>query len=285
MTSALQPTDTDVSFRLKAFATNEGRKLRTQLQAARMQAVEAETAEDVNLQTWGNLELLEIISRSVQALKKAELEEQLTMHSLARNGFLQWRPDLKTRLLRDCRMEEWRQKLPSPEDSHRLYKHWLEDRMKWVEAGAPTKPPPKEFREGLEGCASEDKIPVDWDAETVPKPDDCRLVTSLAGTEIEGPLCEDSHGKGSRQIQCFLGEFSFCEAEKLDFERLLEAQSSFKDRYRTVKVGAGLKEEYKRKVERKKGRDKTRTAREAKRKAEEGTVKDKSMAVKENAKT
>ena len=79
MTSAMQVTDTDFAYRLKALATSEGRKLKRDLMAARVQAVDAGMTEDVDLPTWGNVELLEVISRSVKALKEIEQAEGLTL--------------------------------------------------------------------------------------------------------------------------------------------------------------------------------------------------------------
>merc|ERR1712194_497609 len=114
MTPVLQPTDTDFSYRLKAFATQEGRTLKEEMREARVQAVE-EGCEDMEMTTWGSRELLEIVHRSLKKMHRKESEEKLTLKSLDRNGFLTWRPCMKTRTLKDCKDEEWRKDLPWPE--------------------------------------------------------------------------------------------------------------------------------------------------------------------------
>ena len=248
MTSCLQPTDTDFSFRLKAFASAEGRKLRQDMQAARVQAV-AEGADDEDLATWGNRELLEVVHRSLQRLQAVEEKENLTLKSLCRNGFLAWRPDMQTRTLYDCRRDDWMKDLPQPMENHRLYSGWLEDRWSWCKDGVPEKPSETSCVEGVDGCAAADKIPHDWDWSTMPGPHECRLVSGLEGTTIEGPVEKNAKGKCSSQVQCVLGDFSFGEAVKADYERLLDSQCRFRDRLHMVKVPEDMKKEYKRRVQ------------------------------------
>ena len=101
MTSCLQVTDTDFAHRMKSMATAAGRDLKQEMKAAQVQS-----NEDIVLETWGCRELLEIVHRSVEKMMQVEKDENMTMKGACRNGFLAWRPDMKTRTLYDTRGED-----------------------------------------------------------------------------------------------------------------------------------------------------------------------------------
>ena len=61
----------------------------------------------------------------------------------------------------------------------------------------------------------------------------------------------------------------------------MEAQSSFRDRLKTMKLPDEMKEEYKKRVKNKKGRMKTREADRLKRKADGGPESEKARAIRE----
>ena len=136
MTSAVQITDTDFSYRLKSFAAQCGRELKREQEAAAVQSKEGA----IEMQNWGCRELIDVVHRSLTKLKEVERAENLTLKSAARNGFLAWRPNMETRKLYDPRGEEWMKGLPQPADSHRLYADWLKDRWSWAPDGVPMKP-------------------------------------------------------------------------------------------------------------------------------------------------
>ena len=136
MASCLQITDTDFAYRVKCSAEQCGRELKREQRAAALQSAEGEH----HLETWGSRELLEVVHRSLTMLQAVETSENLTMKSAARNGFLAWRPCMKTRTLYNPRDEEWMKDLPHPADSHRLFGDWLHDRWSWTAEGVPKEP-------------------------------------------------------------------------------------------------------------------------------------------------
>ena len=92
----------------------------------------------------GALEVVTVIDAAVRRLEKRTLEQNLVLKSLARNGFLEYRPvnpgtaDMK--LVR-TKGQAWRDALPNPADSHRLERPWVERRWSHVDSeGKPAAP-------------------------------------------------------------------------------------------------------------------------------------------------
>ena len=101
------------------------------------------------------------------------------MQSLARNGFLEYRPvdpGLKTMRLVRTRGQAWRDALPKPEDSHRLQRSWVHRRWSYVNAeGVPTKP--LEFEEEFL-----------QEARSVARPEQVQVTKSEAGESLSKVL-------------------------------------------------------------------------------------------------
>jgi hypothetical protein len=96
MTACLQIIDTDLAFMLKSFATQVKHEVKTQVQAAAVQAGVEATLK------CGAFEILQIIQKSVQMLRGTMVQEHLVLAAARRNGILAWRPDLKAKKLVDC---------------------------------------------------------------------------------------------------------------------------------------------------------------------------------------
>ena len=262
MTSAVQITDTDFSYRLKAFAAEAGRGLRREQKAAVAQSAHA----DAELENWGCRELLEIVHRSLTKMIEVEKAEQITLKAAVRNGFLAWRPCMKTRTLYDPREEDWMKGFGQPDTSHRLCAAWVADRWKWTQDGVPQK------AHKVENIGVEDVlVPEDWTVRTVPGPHEVVMVSTLEGPDILAPI-EEVGGNKYRQVQVFCGDFNFEESAKEDFHRLLESQCSFKNRMLNMKIPEGLQEEYDTRAKKKKEQTRGREVRRLKRQEAWGTA-------------
>ena len=271
MTSAVQMTDTDFSYRVKCFAAQCGREIKTEQKAAAEQSREGVH----KMEHWGCRELIDVVHRSLTKLKAVERAENLTLKSASRNGFLAWRPNMKTRKLYDPRGEKWMEDLPQPADSHRLYAEWLADRWNWCEDGVPTKPEP------VQTIGDEDaEYPEDWDITTAPGPQEVQRVRGEEFDEILGPV-EIVGRKMARQIQVFVGDFDFEEKVAEDFQRLVHMQGSFKDRLRSMIVDADVRMEYDTRAKQLKKREKHRRARAVKRRAASGGKADDAKKLRE----
>ena len=67
---------------MKSMATAAARDLKQEMKAA-----QAQSSEDIALETWGCRELLEIVHRSVTKMIEVEKIENMTMKAACRNGF------------------------------------------------------------------------------------------------------------------------------------------------------------------------------------------------------
>ena len=86
-----------------------------------------------------------MIDAALQKMEKRALDENLVLKSLARNGFLEYRPvnpGLESMRLVPTRGQAWRDALPKPEDSHRLQRSWVSRRWSYVslDGGSCTAP-------------------------------------------------------------------------------------------------------------------------------------------------
>ena len=110
LTPVLQPTDTDVAFPLKAAATSCKHELRRELQEkARTYGVKATLH-------CGPYDMLRIGHESCEYLENHNLETNVRVASLRRNGSMVGRPNIKAGRMERCDGKPW-DKLLSPRQS------------------------------------------------------------------------------------------------------------------------------------------------------------------------
>ena len=137
MTSVCQPTDTTVTFPVKAAATRAQTELRQELQ-------EKAIREGVEpCYKCGPYEILRIAYKACKYVEQQNLETQLLLKCLRQNGFLAYRPDFEKKCLVKVEdIENPRQTWADdkPIGSHRLKKAWVAKRWDNVEHGIPKQP-------------------------------------------------------------------------------------------------------------------------------------------------
>ena len=242
MTAVLQPTDTDFAFLLKRFA-EECKLQHRQEKLAALAQLGLEPGELPR--HYGALEILTVVDAALRKLEQRTLDENLILKSLARNGFLEYRPvnpgteDMK--LVRTAG-QAWRDGLPNPADSHRLQPGWVSRRWSYVdEDGKPA-------------------VPMKFDDEFTPEarsvalPEEVVVYASEAGdVAIRGPEVEVA-GVKYEEVQCFLGETTHQEAVEKELERLTDVQKSIRTRLLELDTSEALRNTLQKKAAEKKRR-------------------------------
>jgi len=144
MTAVLQLTDTDVSFSLKAAATREKASLRKMMRAAAVSKNEPAPSHRV-----GQYELLRIAAAAHDHMVELNLEKNVVLAGLRRNGMLAWRPSLSQGKLVRSDEQEWTKSLP--QGNHRMPAEWMKQRHEWMVDGIPQKPEWKGCGAGVKG--------------------------------------------------------------------------------------------------------------------------------------
>ena len=129
MTAAQQVTDTDVAFELKAYARVSQQKLRRELR----QKAEEEGVKPIY--KCGTYEILRVSYEALMMLKEKQHGQKTLLAAARRNGWLSYRPNLRTQQFERADSQEWAKNLP--EGSHRLRSSWFSERYTWLEDGKP----------------------------------------------------------------------------------------------------------------------------------------------------
>ena len=177
---------------------------------------------------------------ALRKLGERALEDNLVLKSLARNGFLEYRPlypgTSEMKLVRTAG-QAWRDRLPNPADSHRMQRSWLTRRYSYVnDEGKP-------------------EVPMKFDEEFAPEarsvapPEEVVVETSEAGyVTVRGPEVKVA-GIGYEEVQCFLGGVDLQKAVNEELERLTHSQKSVRARLLEFDTSDALRHTLQRKAD------------------------------------
>jgi len=191
MTAALQITDTDFAYPLKAYAKAAKETLKQELKAA---------AAKAGLQPvlkCGAFEILSIIKKSVDQLEVRCRKDNLVLAAARRNGMLAYRPDFAVGRLVKPDEQPWCKDLPPCAASHRLKPEWCKDRYSWLdEQGVPVEP---DYSQGTGAKSLEDQC----DVAAVAGPHE----VSVKDGDVHGPRFEVG-GSRYEEVQVCFGDFA-----------------------------------------------------------------------------
>jgi hypothetical protein len=191
MTAALQITDTDFAYPLKAYAKSAKEELKQQLKAA------AAKAGLKPILKCGAFEILSIIKKSVDQLEVRCRKDNLVLAAGRRNGMLAYRPDFEAGRLVKPDEQPWCKDIPPCAVSHRLKPEWSKDRYNWLDKdGVPVEP---NYSEGTVAKSLEDQC----DMAAVAGPHE----VTVSGGEVHGPHCEVG-GSKYEEVQVCFGDFA-----------------------------------------------------------------------------
>ena len=133
MTSCLQLTDTDIAAPFKSAAMRVKQRV-----AAEMKHIRQQRGQMSNFKC-GAAEVLRIAFEAHEYIENLNLQNQVVLRGLRRNGMLSWRPSLSRGCLLRSDEQQWAREMV--EHSHRIPNGWWAERYQWLSSEGRPLPP------------------------------------------------------------------------------------------------------------------------------------------------